>query len=329
MGDFKHGWQPGKPSETGGLHFEQTADLFCHWCIYSANLSAVRFQQISVNHNTFPNLTMNWYYVEQGQQTGPANDDQLAALLRAGKINADTLVWHEGMAEWLPFNRVQSDLKPSGSAPADGGVPPLASTSAPETGPRAEAVCAECGQMFPIDEMIRHGNARICAGCKPVFMQKLSEGAPVLAAGELNYAGFWIRFGAKFIDGLIIGIPLMVVYFALLLPVMASARTHSGPPNLGVLPFLLQAALIFVNMAYQIFFLGKYGATPGKMACKLKVVTSEGGKISYGRAAGRFFAELLSGMICDIGYLIVAFDNPQKRALHDHICNTRVVYSGK
>jgi hypothetical protein len=36
-----HGWQPGKPSETGGLHFEQTADLFCHWCIYSVNLSAV------------------------------------------------------------------------------------------------------------------------------------------------------------------------------------------------------------------------------------------------------------------------------------------------
>ena len=37
------------------------------------------------------------------------------------------------------------------------------------------------------------------------------------------------------------------------------------------------------------------------------------------------FAELLSGMICDIGYLIVAFDS-QKRGLHDHICNTRVIY---
>ncbi|MGA2867607.1 MAG: RDD family protein [Verrucomicrobiota bacterium] len=272
---------------------------------------------------------MNWFYVEQGQQTGPANDDQMAALLRAGKINANTLVWHEGMAEWLPFNRVQSDLKPSGSAPADGGVPPLVSAAASETGPKAEAVCAECGQMFPIDEMIRHGNARICAGCKPVFMQKLSEGAPVLAAGELNYAGFGVRFGAKFIDGLIIGIPLMVVYIAFLLPMMTSARTRNGQPDLGILPFLLQAAMLFANMVYQIFFLGKYGATPGKMACKLKVVTSEGGKISYGRAAGRFFAEMLSGMICYIGYIMVAFDKPQRRALHDHICNTRVVHSGK
>jgi len=30
-------------------------------------------------------------------------------------------------------------------------------------------------------------------------------------------------------------------------------------------------------------------------------------------------------MVCYIGYLIVAFDD-QKRALHDHICNTRVIY---
>ncbi len=78
-------------------------------------------------------------------------------------------------------------------------------------------------------------------------------------------------------------------------------------------------------MAYQIFFLGKYGATPGKMACSIKVVTADGGRIGYGRATGRFFSELLSGIICYIGYIIVAFDG-QKRALHDHICNTRVVY---
>ena len=50
--------------------------------------------------------------------------------------------------------------------------------------------------------MIRHGNVRICASCKPVFMQKLAEGAQ-LETGDLNYAGFWIRVGAKLLDGLI------------------------------------------------------------------------------------------------------------------------------
>jgi len=69
---------------------------------------------------------------------------------------------------------------------------------------------------------------------------------------------------------------------------------------------------------------GKYAATLGKMACGLKVVLPDGAPISYGRAFGRAWAELLSGFICDIGYIIAAFDS-QKRSLHDHIANTRVI----
>jgi uncharacterized RDD family membrane protein YckC len=266
---------------------------------------------------------MNWYYVEQGQQAGPVNDNQLADLLRAGRINSDTLVWHEGMAEWLPFNRVRTELNPS--------APPLiastAPTEAPTPRPQAnEAACAECGKIFPLDKMIRHGDAHICANCKPVFIQKLAEGAPVLAAGQLRYAGFWIRVVAKILDVLIIMIPIMVFGFITALSTVSGGRSHNPPTAYFFIQGFLQLSIIFVNLAYQTFFLGKYGATPGKMACKIKVVTSEGGKIGYGRAVGRFFAEMISGIICDIGYLLAAFDNPQKRALHDHICNTRVVY---
>jgi uncharacterized RDD family membrane protein YckC len=61
------------------------------------------------------------------------------------------------------------------------------------------------------------------------------------------------------------------------------------------------------------------------MACKLEVVTADGGKVSYGRALGRYFSTWLSSLICAIGYIMAAFDG-QKRALHDHICNTRVIY---
>jgi uncharacterized RDD family membrane protein YckC len=87
------------------------------------------------------------------------------------------------------------------------------------------------------------------------------------------------------------------------------------------------AQLIFygVSVLYSIFFVGKYGATPGKMVCKIHIVTATGEKVTYGRATGRAFAELLSGLVCNIGYLIAAFDK-EKRSLHDHICNTRVVY---
>ena len=106
------------------------------------------------------------------------------------------------------------------------------------------------------------------------------------------------------------------------------ARTQGGPtPNLYDV-FGLQSFLGLVHFAiaisYEVFFLGKYGATPGKMACKLRVVMPDGSPISYGRAFGRFFAYILSKLILMIGLLIAAFDG-EKRALHDHICGTRVV----
>jgi len=262
---------------------------------------------------------MNWYYVDQGQQAGPVNDVQLEELVRSGKIQPDTLVWHEGMAAWQAYRDVNAP--PTLSAP-----PPTSSAPSPAggagyaPGESAEAVCAECGNLFAIQDMIRHGSVYICANCKPVFMQKLAEGAK-LNTGELNYAGFWIRFAAKFVDGLILGVPFMVVFLLVLIPQMRASK----PDELVFLPYILQFCFIFIRMAYEIFFLGKYGATLGKMACKIKVVTADGGRIGYGRATGRFFAEILSGMICYIGYIIVAFDG-QKRALHDHICNTRVVF---
>ena len=114
----------------------------------------------------------------------------------------------------------------------------------------------------------------------------------------------------------------MILFFLLVF-----SQIHPGqPPQFGIAPTLLQFGFLFVQMGYEVLFLGKYGATPGKMACGLKVVTSDGGKISYGRAVGRFFAQILSGLTCYIGYIIAGFDTPQKRALHDHICNTRVVH---
>jgi uncharacterized RDD family membrane protein YckC len=261
---------------------------------------------------------MNWYYVDAGQQAGPVDDAQLAALASSGKVLSDTLVWREGMDNWQAYGEVMGP--PSGAAmPAPPTVAPPASSLGP-----GGAVCAECGRMFNVQDMIPYGGVHVCAGCKPVFMQKLAEGAKV-NTGALNYAGFWIRVGAKVLDGLILGVVfgLPVIIFAIMGARAGADRQEFG--LLQVLQLVFQLLLTAANICYQIFFLGKYGATLGKMACGLRVVTAEGGKITYGRATGRAFAEILSGMICYIGYLMVAFDD-QKRGLHDHICNTRVIY---
>jgi uncharacterized RDD family membrane protein YckC len=265
------------------------------------------------------------------------DEAQFAQLRASGQVREETLVWREGMANWQPCRDVEPSLLPPPPLPPPPpapGIPP-----APN-----EAICAECNKAFAKEEMIHYGNNWVCANCKPVFMQKLAEGAR-LNTGELRYAGFWIRFVAKFIDGLLIGVVVMIPLFLFIFgfafshtPSSSSSSLHFGidnslhagaaMPNLigQLFGFFFQMLLIGANAVYAGFFVGKYGATPGKMACKLTVVDTSGNKVTYGRAFGRGFAEILSRMICNIGYIIAAFDRPQKRALHDHICGTRVVF---
>jgi len=243
---------------------------------------------------------MSWYYVENGQQRGPVSEEDLRALAQNGSIQPDTLVWRQGQASWIPFKEA---FKTTAGAPGAAPAPALASVS--EAG-AAEVVCTECGRIFKADEVFHHGNSSVCAACKPAFLQRLKEGAPIASGQTFVYAGFWIRFAAKLLDGIIgivIGMAIGVV---------------GGGSGLGT---LLQLAF---GIGYTTFFLGKFGATPGKMALKLKVIQPDGSPVGYGRALGRYFAELLSSLILCIGYIMAGFDD-EKRALHDRICGTRVI----
>ncbi len=247
---------------------------------------------------------MDWYYAEGQQQRGPVSEAELEGLVKAGTVGSDTLVWREGMENWQPYGQVK------GAAPTGAAQPPTLVAGA--------IVCSQCGKAFAQDEMIRYGELWVCAACKPRFVQRLKEGVTV--PGVLEYATFWTRFGAKALDGIILWVVNSALGFVVGFATGATVRSRGD--------MALQLILIFIsvviNLGYGVFFLGKFGATPGKMACKIKVVTPEGGPISYGRACGRCLSEILSGLICYIGYIMAAFDD-EKRALHDRICETRVI----
>jgi uncharacterized RDD family membrane protein YckC len=245
---------------------------------------------------------MTWHYVENNERRGPVTDADFDALVRSGKISDDTLVWHEGMAEWKPYGQVKE--------------PGAATSPAPPVAP-GQVVCAECGRGFAPDQVIPHGNVFICAACKPVFLQKLKEGVAV--HGALNYASFGIRFGAKFLDGIILAIPVYTLIFAI-------QGFHRGAQPSISRTITNQLIGIGFGLSYYTFFVGKFGATPGKMAAKLLIVNPDGSKVSYAKALGRYFAaEYISGCftLC-IGYLMVLWDD-ERRALHDRICSTRVI----
>lgn len=77
---------------------------------------------------------MNWFYSEGGAQKGPVDDAAFRALVANGTIRPDTLVWHEGMTDWLPLSAAEPALAPQvvppptpgfGAAPAAGApLPP-------------------------------------------------------------------------------------------------------------------------------------------------------------------------------------------------------------
>jgi len=184
--------------------------------------------------------------------------------------------------------------------------------------------CAECHLFYPVDEMIRHGKIFVCATCKPRFMQKLAEGAAV--PGTARYAGFWRRFLAYFLDGMILFVVDLVLQLAILGP--AFSLVGFGDPgnvgaNLGLLlgVYAIQFAISFT---YETVLIWKYGSTVGKMVCSLEVITAEGRPISYALSVGRYFAKILNSFTLLIGYIMAAFDE-EKRGLHDRICNTRVI----
>ncbi len=263
----------------------------------------------------------DWLYESEGAKRGPVSTSELLDLAAAGTIGSATPVSFDRGTTWRTYGEVAEGLAP-GSEPVPPPVPAAAAA-----GPFGS--CALCARALPESELLRYEGHFVCAECKPLFVQRLREGSALPSSRV--FAGFWIRVGAKLIDGLILyAVNFVISMFAgLMMPMMIGA-TPDNPENL--IPFFaLTCGLVLIQLAigvaFTVFFLTRFGATPGKLALSLRVIRTDGSGISTGRAFGRHFADILSGLILGIGYIMAGFDD-EKRALHDHLCDTRVVRVG-
>lgn len=155
--------------------------------------------------------------------------------------------------------------------------------------------------------------------------------------GTVTYAGFWKRFLAYIIDTFVLGIAQAVILIPLFLIVGLGAAgagmsDQVGEDEMGLImammagPILL-AVLISVVGTWLYFALmesSRLQGTLGKMALSIKVTDLAGNRISFGRATGRYFAKIISGLIIAIGYIMAGFTQ-QKQALHDIIAGCLVV----
>ena len=261
---------------------------------------------------------MTWYYAENNAQAGPVTDEQLRGMVAEGRLDGTTLVWKAGMENWTPL----AHALPAIAAAAPRAVPVVSKSTEAVKRPFGQlmpetALCSTCGQFRPVEDLVMIAGQRVCASCKPLELQKLQQGDSV---AHLNYAGFWIRFAATFMDGIVMMPVILLSYFFVLPKLVLAAQ---GTESLGT-QLLVQLGYFLFQAAYKIFFTGRYGATPGKMIAGLKIVREDGTPIGYRLAALRFLAEIVSALIFYIGYIMIAFDD-QKRALHDRLCNTRVI----
>lgn len=138
------------------------------------------------------------------------------------------------------------------------------------------------------------------------------------------YAGFWLRFVAALIDGLLIlavSTPFFIINGVL---GFLSQRNADLMANFGF-SLLIDISLFIVQwLYYSLMESSSKQGTLGKMALGLKVTDLNGNRISFGRATGRYFGRILSGIILDVGFLMIAFTD-KKQGLHDIIAGTLVV----
>jgi uncharacterized RDD family membrane protein YckC len=122
-------------------------------------------------------------------------------------------------------------------------------------------------------------------------------------------AGFWNRFAAAFLDGLILIVPSIILSIIL-----------KDSPGLRSILTLI------IDLGYFTYFEGgPTGQTIGKRALGIRVYDfRQGGPIGYGRGFLRQIMKYVSAIPIFLGYLWMLWDR-EKQTWHDKVAGTVVV----
>lgn len=256
-----------------------------------------------------------WYYADRDNaRQGPVGAAELVRLRLQKQLDWDTLVWREGMADWQPMREFAAEL-----AQADDRAP-----AAPaDTGDAAIAVPAARATVSPgpADPVSPYAPPRAA----------VSADAAVVTGGEVVHAGFWKRFAAMIIDGLLTA----VASWAIQIPLIMMAGIGLGGDmlslggSIGLLLLSYGVALVIPLLYFSWMHSSGAQASLGKMAVGIKVTRVTGERIGFWRAFGRYVAYMVTvAFSFGVGGLVSALTSglaERKQALHDMICDTLVV----
>lgn len=138
------------------------------------------------------------------------------------------------------------------------------------------------------------------------------------AAENLEYVGFWSRFGASLIDSILV----CVVTIPLLLAVYGTAYWDNEAFIAGPADFLISYVLPSILI---VLLWIRMSTTPGKMAIGATIVDARtGGKPSTRQFVIRYLGYFVSALPLLLGYIWAGFD-ARKQSWHDKMAGTVVV----
>jgi len=136
-------------------------------------------------------------------------------------------------------------------------------------------------------------------------------------SSQLRYAGLFVRWVAAFIDGLII-LPILLLFIWIIALIGKSTDLDKVADKAEIF-----AGLIWLPL--NLYFVTKYGATPGKMVMKLRIIKEDGSVPDFKTAFKReIIGKIVSGLFLNLGYIWIAFDK-EKQGIHDKIAKTHVI----
>ena len=148
----------------------------------------------------------------------------------------------------------------------------------------------------------------------------------------VTYAGFWWRFLAVIIDGIVLNIAqwiLIMPFLGIMGITMYGMNQGNMDEESAILMIMSMIPIISISAAvswlyYALMESSKLRGTLGKMALNIRVTDMDGERISFGRATGRYFGKIISGMIMMIGYIMAGFTD-KKQSLHDMMAGCLVI----
>jgi uncharacterized RDD family membrane protein YckC len=194
--------------------------------------------------------------------------------------------------------------------------------------------CAHCGLALPEGAAFcpRCGTATAAPGEPDDAASAAalpSQPPGVVVPRIVPYSGFWRRFVAMFLDGLILTFVTFPFQWFMHAPVFGWVNADNLSVEEMMAMLSASAASIVLSwlcgwLYFALLESSKMQGTLGKAALNIRVTDLGGRRISFARATGRYFGKWLSGATFLIGYLIQPFTR-RRQALHDLMAGTLVV----